>query len=537
MFKNLPLRKVVKTTHVLYILRPRLFLAINKQFIFIIKVLSLLVSTNVLGDTSSLPNNLQPQISNADCLDFINERSARIHCGFIELPVDHDEPAKQVVTLPVLIARQTRTLLLEPSNKAILIPGGGGPGGSMGFGYEYQSGTFLKEFASLRAAGFDIVIVDQRGAGFSKPSLRCIETNRAFKQIIVEALPFEEELNLYSEAIDQCTERMRSDNIDLGKFDTYQSAKDFLAIMDAMPYESWNVLATSYATVIAQAIELLRPKIFERMVLDSPVPLDYQHPSTIETAIGAIIRILTLCEKTKRCNKKHPDINDKFTKILSRLRDKPITITTRVFDTSLALQRDIELMVSDTTLLEIFITAAYNNYSLADIPWLVDNLYKNKTRALRKYAEDYWYSATDLDFADGLSWSVHCKERRPLEDNYINSNPGPVEKFSANTLLALRQERQICEKLSLGTDRKLVTDQQFTPETLLLAGDLDPVISRHDIRHTADNFANKQTIILPGMGHSVWYQSECTRATVLSFLTATALSTEATCRDGIRRFK
>jgi len=151
-------------------------LIIARQFIFLPQVigrqalpllicalaaLSLLIPRHATADSttdSSLNAGAHTlSIVDADCIDFINENPPRVRCGFIDLPVNHDDPDTGKVTLPILIAGQTQTLTGNASEKAILVPGGGGPGASIGFGEPYLEGEYLGYYNSLRAAGFDIV--------------------------------------------------------------------------------------------------------------------------------------------------------------------------------------------------------------------------------------------------------------------------------------------------------------------------------------------------------------------------------------------
>ena len=63
------------------------------------------------------------------------------------------------------------------------------------------------------------------------------------------------------------------------------------------------------------------------------------------------------------------------------------------------------------------------------------------------------------------------------------------------------------------------------------------MISREDIKKAADNFNDKEIMILPGMGHSVWFQSECTRRNTVLFFADTANNPLTDCTDGITRFR
>ena len=487
-------------------------------------------------DTPAKPGSPTLSITDADCIDFINENPRRVRCGFIDLPVNHDTPDKGTVTLPILIAGQTQSLSDRASEKAILIPGGGGPGASIGFGELYLEGEYLGYYDSLRAAGFDIVILDQRGAGFAKPALRCAETASAFKNTIDSNLSFKDALDVYYESLTACRARLEERKIPLADFDTYQSAQDYLAVIRLLPYNWWGALATSYATVIAQAMEVIQPRAFDRIVLDSPVAIDYQEPFTFELTQASIERVLSLCEITRRCSRRYSNIKGKFKQVLERAREKPYTVFIDNIETGTG-TRNAELPIDDTTLLDMLMLSAYSNYTLTEIPWAIQELYKNRPQKLQLMATDYWIYNSDTEFATALSWTIHCKERQPLEKEYQRINPADAASYSNYSKIAIDQERLICKEWGVPAGGIKTPEKPFTTKTLIVAGDLDPVISREDIKKAADNFNDKEIMILPGMGHSVWFQSECTRRNTVLFFADTANNPLTDCTDGITRFR
>ena len=102
----------------------------------------------------------------------------------------------------------------------------------------------------------------------------------------------------------------------------------------------------------------------------------------------------------------------------------------------------------------------------------------------------------------------------------------------------MQQEQLVCALWDVGTTSKLKIEKPFLPETLIITGDLDPVISREDVDNTANDFSNRQVTIIAGMGHSAWYQSACTRNNVTGFFTKDEQEfTIKQCSDGITRFK
>ena len=472
-------------------------------------------------------------VQEEDCRDFINETVPRVTCGFVSVPLDHSKPDGQQITLPVLIARSTRTLLAR-SEHAILIPGAGGPGAAMGFGYQYYPGEFLKPYQGLLQAGFDIVVLDQRGAGYSVPRLSCHETAAAFKALVVRERTLDDEITGLLKATTRCRERLH--NVPVSQFDTAQSAMDFLKVMDSLPYRWWGTLATSYATTIAQAMLHLKPDAFQRVVLDSPVPLDYQKPLTLEGTYKAVKKSIVLCRNNPRCHRKYPKLDDQFNAVIARAKEQPYRLRIKVLDESYKTIRPT-LVIDDATLLAIFSNAIYSNEGIAALPKAIDSLHSGRADALSAFAVDFWYQSTDTDYADGLNLSVHCAERQILEQQYIAANPDYMESLSAESRRVLQSQTDNCKAWRVSSNNTLLPAKRFAPPTLVLAGTLDPVIEQEDISHTTDDFSNIATRKIPGAGHAVWFQSACVRESVVEFFTGNAISALNHCQLQLPQFK
>ncbi|OED38389.1 hypothetical protein AB833_19585 [Chromatiales bacterium (ex Bugula neritina AB1)] len=454
-------------------------------------------------------------ITEASCKEFINESPARVTCGFVKLPEHHEAATENTVSIPILIAKSTRTLI-HTAEKAILIPGGGGPGGSVGFGFNYTSGEYLKPYESLLQAGFDVVILDQRGTGLARPALHCPETIESFKNLIVRSRTVEEEINSYRTSILQCRQRLQDNSIDVNSYDSRQSALDFLAVMDALPYHWWGTLATSYATVLAQAMLLLKPQAFDRVVLDSPVPLDYQQPMTDEVAYQAVVKIIERCNREAECKSRYADLQQKLDSILEQARHQPYKIKIRLYNDGASHEKT--LIADNSSLLSIFLTAIYSNKSIAELPRTIHRFHQGYNHALKSFTETYWYQSVNADFADGLNLTIHCKERLPLESSYLRSNPDVIDSLSRNSKAMLEAHTELCTLWKATGPYTLLPKQQFTPRALFLAGGLDPVINKSDINSSADDFSRRTaTVIFPGAGHSIWFQSECAKQLTVDF--------------------
>ncbi len=494
--------------------------------LWLIGLFTFLCSTKAPADTITL----------ADCIDFINERTPLVSCGFVEVPLNHDNSDSGRISLPVVIARATGSRS-GTTDRAVFVPGGGGPGASLGFGLPYDEGEYLQAYRGLRQAGFDIVLLDQRGAGLSQPKLTCPETVNTFKSLVTRHRSTSEEIALFHQAITQCQRRLEESSISLRHFDTRQSALDFLQVMDKLPYRWWGALATSYATAIAQAMMLQKPEAFDKVVLDSPVPLDFQQPMTSERSTAAITKTLALCAREKHCNSRYPDLGVKLNAIIQRAAERPFGIKIKVYTGTGDLRRET-LIVDDHTLLSILSTAVYTNAAIATLPKTINRFYQGNKQAIQEYAEEYWYQSTDSAYADGLYLSVHCKERQMLEERYMQNYPDEINTLSTDSILALNAQAEYCSSWGVHSDNRILPQAKFREPALVLAGALDPVISKKDIDNTVNDFLNIVTTIVPGAGHSVWFQSECARRYTLAFFTGVyAAPTVDTCDTELPDFE
>ena len=505
-------------------------------------VLLLLIGCWSLWQSPAQANTKASRFVKADCSDFISQRPSGVSCGFYSFPLKHDEKPDardkesvgtavvDSVLIPVMIARSTNGQS-STQKSAVLIPGGGGPGSGMGFGYFYEPGEFLEPYESLRQSGIDVVIVDQRGAGLSRPRLTCGESLVAFRSMIGQKRTIEQELSGYQTAITECRNRLRREHVDIQHFDTKQSALDFLAIMRELDYSKWFTIATSYATTIAQAMQSLQPNAFDRIVLDSPVPLHYQHPITWERTQSAIAESINRCTAERNCAHRYPDLSKKLDDILTSAASEPFLIKISVYDESdIATAKTV--VADNTTVLSILGTAVYYNEHISELPRVITDLHNGLTQALNGFTETFWYQATDDTYADGLNMTVHCKERQTLEDQYVASRPGFYNTLSHASRLLMVSQKKLCAVWGVGEEPTAIPTLQTDTSTLILAGGLDPVISVEDIENTASYFSNVSVETMAGAGHSVWYQHACARERVIDFLTSEQdTSTESSAVD------
>lgn len=171
------------------------------------------------------------------------EARYRLRCGRVSVPEDPARPAGRSVQIALLIASARDAPPRFPDPLVYLA---GGPGGS---GVTTVGGAF-EIFAPFIDDGREVIGVDHRGVGASRPGLACPSGDLA------------------------ACKAMHAPNLDLDRLNSLSNADDLEAIRRALGYPAWNLVGISYGT--RTALESLRrhPAGVRSVILDSVVPPD-----------------------------------------------------------------------------------------------------------------------------------------------------------------------------------------------------------------------------------------------------------------------
>lgn len=229
-------------------------------------------------------------------------------CGWLELPGDHARPTEgpRVRVFHARVAARTPTPGAAP---VLFLNGGPGLAGSQAL----AQGAML--FAGLNAR-HDVVFVDQRGTGHSTPSLAC------------PFLPAADVLHggIRPEQVRACLQPLAQAGYRTAWFDTAQSAQDLVALRGALGIAKWNVLGSSYGTILAQ--ELLRRDGagVQALVLDSPsiAGASMADTANVVGVAAAWERIFLDCAAAPACAAAAPAARDRFVSVAAGLRRQPL---------------------------------------------------------------------------------------------------------------------------------------------------------------------------------------------------------------------
>ena len=101
----------------------------------------------------------------------------------------------------------------------------------------------------------DLILIDQKGSGESKPSLDCWEI----------------EEDLTEEAISACKRRLSLKGIDFSSYQIRGIAEDIVDLRNVLGIKKWNLYGVSFGSRIALELLAIDQAAVNSVVLDSPL--------------------------------------------------------------------------------------------------------------------------------------------------------------------------------------------------------------------------------------------------------------------------
>ncbi|MBK1839034.1 alpha/beta fold hydrolase [Azospirillum sp. YIM B02556] len=294
------------------------------------------------------------------------------------------------------------------ADPVVLLSGGPGQGGS-----DDPRGT-AAILAPMRA-GRDVILVDQRGTGLSKPSLRCpaLDPLRYWFGGVTAA-----------DAV-ACLEPLRHAGYRLEDFDSARSAADLLALRRALGVERWNVVATSYGGVLAQALLRIDGAAVRSLVLNSPAApdatwLDLDRLTAIRQAHR---RMVEDCAAQPGCARAFPRLGQAVERLSAALERRPLDLRLRHPVSG----RETDLRLDWPMLASVLALRLGSGDGMVAVPALLDHLdrvVEARPAGAGKMDDPAILSLvmppaiwTVLDsLAYGLNLTVGCRENRPHID-------------------------------------------------------------------------------------------------------------------------
>jgi len=163
--------------------------------------------------------------------------------GRLHVPENRSRPDGPTIELAFVRFRSSNP---EPGPPLFYLVGGPGPSG-----VEYSARLALGRVLRMLDT-CDVIGIDQRGTGLSRPNLEDGPTF-AYEAPLEEALTRDVLIAAHSQAVARCVEHWRAQGVDLKSYNTAESAEDLESLRAALGLDRIRLWGESYGTHLALA--------------------------------------------------------------------------------------------------------------------------------------------------------------------------------------------------------------------------------------------------------------------------------------------
>jgi len=455
--------------------------------------------TSQQGDTSAFEEDTCP-------FDLSEGQEEQIQCGYLYVPEDHNDPQGPEIKLAVAIIR---SLSNQPAADPIIYLDGG-PGGSALADPDSWLESPLRDDR-------DIILLDQRGTGYSLPSLNCIELEENEEDALA--------------ATQACRDRLANAGVNLSAYNSANNAADVNELRLALGYEEWNMIGISYGTRLALTTMRDFPTGIRSVVLDSVYPpnIDAYSEQPLNNA-DAIQAMIDGCGANGACNEAYPELEKNFYELIAQLNEQPVDL-------------DGEELTGDQ-IVDQLVQTLYDTYTIPELPRIIHaaseeeydplldliNQADQADGASRQRPRQE--SGGDITDSEGMFYSVECYEEIPFgnvaeAERLVSKYPS---QLAEGLLAGLQQEYEACEIWNVGQAGQIETEAVSSDiPTLVLVGEYDPVTPPHWAKLAAETLSNHQYFEIPAGGHALMDAGECPLGLIVSFIADPTTQLDGSC--------
>jgi pimeloyl-ACP methyl ester carboxylesterase len=441
---------------------------------------------------------------------------AEVECGYLNVPERRDRPDSRTIRLHVAIYKSSAA---SPAPDPVVYLEGG-PGGdalkSVALGYDRRVVPFLEER--------DFIVFDQRGTGFSEPSLDCPELSALSYELLDDDLSVEESTERYVAETLACRTRLGQEEIDFSAYNSVESAADLADLREALGYAEWNLYGISYGTRLALTAMREHPEGVRSVILDSAVPLQSGEDETPGNIARAFEQLFEGCAASASCRAAYPDLESEFYELVDRLNEAPVTEP--VVD-PLDGQR-YTLLLNGDSLFGVVTQALYSTDLIVLLPLAIHAAATEVDYSL--LARLAMIGTVQGQFiSEGMFYSVRCHEEIAFTTEVeLAAADDPFPELRG--VFDQSSYAPICAAWGAGAADP-VENQPVESDipTLVLAGEYDPATPPEDGRIAAATLTNSTFLEFPGLGHGVSADGGCPLNITLAFLRDPGAPPDASC--------
>ena len=433
-----------------------------------------------------------------------------VRCGYLTVPEDHSRLRGTTIRLAVAIFKASSS---HPAPDPV-VDLQGGPGTQL----LATIGPVLTpaNIPHFQLGDRDLILLDQRGVGYSQPSLACTEST---------TMPHATGL----QDLRACHDRLVRQGINLNDYNTIQNAEDVHDLVRALGYHQVNLWSISYGTRLALTAMRLFPADIRSVVLDSTSPpqvnIDTGFPAATQRAFDTLFRG---CAANPSCNQHYPHLQAVFARLVSDLNQHPATVQ----GTDPKTGKLVSGVITGDDVVNGLRNALYETALIPTLPKVIYQL-ANHDYSQAAAVSEAANAALGSDSV-GMFYSVECSESTLTPQ----AMPAAVQMVEPETrhyfLTALQADYADCQLWNV----QPVPAAQWQPvssaiPTLILAGEYDPTTPPAYGMLAARTLSKNYFFLFPGTGHGVVGRNPCATSMFLAFLELPTEKPDTTCMSGV----
>jgi pimeloyl-ACP methyl ester carboxylesterase len=419
-----------------------------------------------------------------------------VECGDLVVPEDRNRPDGPTIRLHVAAVRShSQSPAPDP-----VIHFSGGPGDSalsyLGWLIQNDLGNILDHR--------DLIVFDQRGTGYSEPSMRCPERGELLLETIDQNLSLDETAMLTVQADMACRDRLVSEGVNLAAYTSAENAADVNDLRIILGYDEWNLWGGSYGTRLALTVMRDYPQGVRSAVLDSVFPPQVDLFSEFAVNAERSFNLLfESCAADSQCNQAYPDLKKVFYQLVDQLNTQPTTVQLYHPTT----YRFYSVSINGDDMVDLVFQLLYSTDAIPRLPMFI---YEARAGRFSMLSDVFHHEGRLLAFFDTFGWglwySVECGEEAPFSSAEIVAAASSKLQPEIRNLLYLEIPGLFTVCPAWGArSADLIENQPVVSKipTLVLAGEFDPVTPPAWGRLASQTLSHAYFFEFPAAGHAV----------------------------------
>jgi pimeloyl-ACP methyl ester carboxylesterase len=428
-----------------------------------------------------------------------------LRCGTVTLPEARDGSSARTVELAVVIVKSDSPTP-APDPLVFLQGGPGGGGTDFTVALARMAGGPLDAVLARR----DVLSIDQRGTGRSRPLLDCPEANMPGMM----PPPMGMVVDVNATPLGKCRARLVGTGVDLNQYTTAAAAEDVEAVRKALGYQQWNVLGGSYGTRLALEVARRHPQGLRTLLLDSVNPPDVDLLAEAgPNNMRVLDSVFSGCAAQPECARAYPELAAVYVQVVGGLDAEPARLLNGL------------LPLNGETFLQLSLLLLRSPATVAELPEIVFQAREKKYPIIERLLLQLVQSmmgggGAGAGVAMGLHLSVMCADYLPFTSREA------IEMRGASISPALRAPLvraglgylENCKVWNVRPSPAAITQPVTSAiPSLVLAGSLDPATPPSWAERASKTLAASHYFELKGVSHGV-FPTACGSAFLAPFL-------------------